>query len=81
MFFARNTNYNIDEGKAWCVCKFSKTPAMSCVILSNSFFFTKFRALKIVKNVELLRVRMAVDEAAKVVESLENVQLLVIRIH
>lgn len=39
MFFARNANYNIDEGKAWCVSKFSKTPAMSCAILSNSFFF------------------------------------------
>lgn len=41
MFFARNANYNIDEGKAWCVSKFSKTPAMSCAILSNSFFFYK----------------------------------------
>lgn len=79
MFFVRNTNYNIDEGKAWCVCKFSKPPAMSNPF--KQLFFTKFRALKIVKNVELLRVRVAVDEAAKVVESLENVQLLVIRIH
>lgn len=68
MFFARNANYNIDEGKAWCVSKFSKTPAMSCAILSNSFFFfTKFRALKIVKNVELLRVSVAVDESRKIV--------------
>lgn len=67
MFFARNANYNIDEGKAWCVSKFSKTPAMSCAILSNSFFFTKFRVLKIVKNVELLRVSVAVDESRKIV--------------
>lgn len=79
MFFARNMNYNIDKGKAWCVSKFSKPPAMSCTILSNSFFFTKFRVLKIIKNVKLPRVRVAVDAAAKVVESLENVQLLIIR--